>query len=100
MEEFRYESANRADEARSDVRVMGFWGNRRYAFFDFRVFYPFATTYLPMSLSSAYRSCSRAKKREYQERVERVEDVFHPYGDDVYWRYGSGDVRSGEVFGC
>ena len=73
-EEFHYESANRADEARSDVRVMGFWGNRRYAFFDFRVFYPFATTYLPMSLSSAYRSCSRAKKREYQERVERVED--------------------------
>ena len=73
-EEMRYASANRADEARSDVRVLGFWGNRRYAFFDFKVFYPFATTYFPLSLASAYRSCSKAKKREYQERVERVED--------------------------
>ena len=73
-EEFGYKSANRADDARSDVKVLGFWGNRRYAFFDFRVFYPFATTYLPMSLASAYRSCSKAKKREYQERVQRVED--------------------------
>lgn len=58
----------------SDVRVRGFWGNRRNAFFDFRVFYPFATSHFPKTLASVYRSCSGEKRREYKERVERVED--------------------------
>ena len=34
------------DEARSDVRVRGFWGNWKNAFFDFVVFNPQATSYI------------------------------------------------------
>jgi hypothetical protein len=73
-EEFKYGSANREDEARSDVRVRGFWGNRKNAFFDFRVFYPFAASYFGKSLRATYRDCGKAKKREYEERVGQVED--------------------------
>ena len=42
VEKLKYASANRADDARADVRVRGFWGNLKNAFFIFRVFYPFA----------------------------------------------------------
>ena len=70
----KYETANTSSDARSDVRVRGFWGNKRNAFFDFRVFYPFASYYFSSSLSSVYVSCSKAKKREYGERIGRVED--------------------------
>jgi hypothetical protein len=73
-EEMKYKSANKADDARSDVRVRGFWGNKKNAFFDFRVFYPFASSHFRNSLASVYKSCSQAKKREYKERVEQVED--------------------------
>jgi hypothetical protein len=73
-EEFRYGSANVKEEARSDVRVRNFWGNRRNAFFDFRVFYPFASSYFGKSLSALYKTASKEKKREYAERVQRVED--------------------------
>ena len=73
-EEFEYKSANSEDEARSDVRVRGFWGNKRNAFFDFRVFYPFASSYFSRELSAVYRACSKEKKREYNERVQQVED--------------------------
>ena len=73
-EELRGASANVSDEARSDVRVRGFWGKWRNAFFDFRVFYPHATSYAhPKSLASVYRKHSLEKKREYSERVEQVE---------------------------
>jgi hypothetical protein len=54
--------------------VRGFWGNLRNAFFDFRVFYPFASSHISRSLASVYKSCSQEKKRAYAERVERVED--------------------------
>ena len=47
-EVLRYKSANRSDEARSDVRIRGFWSNnRKDAFFEFRIFYPFAPSYDP-----------------------------------------------------
>ena len=32
-------------------------------------------TYSPQSLQSVYRACSKAKKREYQERITRAEDA-------------------------
>jgi hypothetical protein len=73
-EEMVGRSANVEDGARSDVRVRGFWGNMKNAFFDFRVFYPFASSYSSRSLASVYRSCSAEKKRAYAARVEQVED--------------------------
>jgi hypothetical protein len=73
-EEMERKTANVTDEARSDVRVRGFWSNRRNAFFDFRVFYPFASSHYGRSLAAIYKSNSLEKKRHYQERVAQVED--------------------------
>ena len=73
-EEMERKTANVTDEARSDVRVRGFWSNRRNAFFDFRVFYPFASSHYGRSLAAIYKSNSLEKKRQYQERVAQVED--------------------------
>ena len=45
-EVLKYKTANRSGEARSDVRIRGFWSkNRKDALFEFRVFYPFAPSY-------------------------------------------------------
>jgi hypothetical protein len=73
-EELEYKSAITSDEARSDVRVRGFWGNERDAFFDFRVFYPFVTTHYKRSLPAVYKSQSLEKKRQYEERINKVDN--------------------------
>ena len=52
-EEFKYKSANRKQDARSDVRVCGFWGNKKDAFFEFRVFYPFASSIANKSVDAS-----------------------------------------------
>ena len=67
-------SANRSAEARLDIRTRGFWGvNTQEAFFDLRVFHPFASSYSNTSLTSLYRQHERKKKREYGDRVREVE---------------------------
>ena len=45
-ERFEYRSANTKPDARSDVRMKGFWMNHQNAFFDTRIFYRFASSYL------------------------------------------------------
>ena len=52
---FDHKTANMTDEARSDTRVRNFWGNKANAFFDFRVFYPFATSYVDSKISCLYK---------------------------------------------
>ena len=74
-EVMRLKSANVSDEARSDVRVRGFWGNKRDAFFDVAVFYPFASSYLPKKIPNLYATIEKAKQREYKQRVNEVEDA-------------------------
>jgi hypothetical protein len=61
------------DEARSDIRARSFWQRQRNAFFDLRVFYPHASSYLSKSLPSLYASIERIKKREYADRILQVE---------------------------
>jgi len=68
-------SANRQDEARSDVRVRNFWGNRKDAFFEFRVFYPFASSHASKKTAEAmFLSVEKARKREYEERINVVDN--------------------------
>jgi hypothetical protein len=69
----KYKSANLQADARSDVRVRGFWTDQRNAFFDMRVFYPFASSYRNQKLSKLYSDVEKAKKREYGQRVAEVE---------------------------
>ncbi len=67
-------SANKEDEARLDVKARGFWNNDgQDAFFDVRVFHPFAPTYQRSSLTSLYRQHQNQKRREYGFCVREVE---------------------------
>ncbi len=67
------DGANTEDEARADIVARGFWLEFQMAFFDIKIFNPFAKTYLNMNLESAFRTNEKSKKREYNERVVRVE---------------------------
>ena len=72
-EVMRLKSANVQPDARSDVRVRGFWTDERNAFFDMRVFYPFASSYRHQKPSMLHRKAEQEKKRAYGQRVAEVE---------------------------
>ena len=74
-EAFKLKSANKEDDARSDIRVDGFWGKKRRAFFDVMVFTPFARSYLNRSLKSVYAEHEGRKNRQYKERILKVEQA-------------------------
>ena len=69
-------STNKSDEARLDIRARGFWGTGRGqqdAFFDVRVFYPFASSYRNSRLPTLYRQHESQKRLHYGHRVREVE---------------------------
>ena len=67
-------SANTDDNARLDVCAEGFGGiEHQDAFFDIRIFYPFASSYRQSKLSSVYRQHETKKRREYGQRVRDIE---------------------------
>ena len=66
-------SCNRNDDARADIKAHGFWNRYEDAFFDIRVFYPFAPSYQTSSLPALYRKQEKQKKREYGQRIREVE---------------------------
>ena len=67
-------SANTDDNARLDVCAEGFWGTEHQdAFFDIRIFYPFASSYRQSKLYSVYRQHETKKRREYEQRVRVIE---------------------------
>ena len=79
-------SANSSDEARLDFSAHGFWQKGQKAFFDVRVFNPFAKSHLNQKLDTAFKSNENEKKRVYNQRVIEIEHgsfsplVFTPYG--------------------
>ena len=74
-EAFKLKTANKQDDARSDIRVEGFWGKRRRAYFDVMVFTPFARSYSNRSLKAIYAEHEGRKNREYKERILKVEQA-------------------------
>jgi len=72
---FHYKSANKKLDARSDVRIRGFWSRKRNTFFDFKVFYPFARSYRSQTPSKLYKLAANTKRREYQQRIAIVENA-------------------------
>ena len=55
-EQFEHRTANREDGARLDIVAQSFWGrDRQSAFFDVRVFNPFAPCYRSSTLAQCYR---------------------------------------------
>ena len=72
-ETFKYRTANKEDDARSDIKCFGFWTNSRFAFFDVKVVSPFAKSYSSLSTKQLFRQSEKAKNREYRERILNVE---------------------------
>ena len=66
-------SANSADDARVDIAARGFWQRCEKAFFDVRVFNPYASTHRRQTLSSSFNANEREKKRQYNQRIVQVE---------------------------
>ena len=66
-------SANKEDEARLDVAARGFWQRWEMAFFDIRVFSPFAKSHMQQNLEAVFRSNEASKKRSYNQRVIQIE---------------------------
>ena len=72
-EHFQLRTTNTEDNARLDISAKGFWERSERAFFDVRVFNPFAPTNLKHQLESCYRQHETEKRRQYDERVREVE---------------------------
>ena len=73
-EHFEYRTANREDGARLDIVAQSFWGrDRQRAFFDVRVFNPYAPCYQSSTLAQCHRKNELEKKRAYEERVREIE---------------------------
>jgi hypothetical protein len=66
-------SANTEQDARVDIRARGFWTSQQNAYFDVRVTYPHAQSYLSKSLSSLLQSIENTKKRHYADRINQVD---------------------------
>ena len=62
-ESLRYRTAITDDEARLDVRALGFWGCKSTRdYFDVRVFNPFAKSYRKKALDTVYRQLEQLKR--------------------------------------
>ena len=67
-------SANKQDGARLDIAADGFWGSRfERAFFDVRVFNPYAPSNRQTQLYTTYRNHEKIKKRVYDQRIREIE---------------------------
>ena len=73
-EQFEHRTTNREDGARLDIVAQNLWGrNRQRAFFDVRVFNPYAPSYQSSTLAQCYWKNELEKKRAYEERVREIE---------------------------
>ena len=78
-EGFEFKSANKENDARSDIKVTGFWRAMRQAYFDVKVVSPFARSYAHLTQASIMKTAEKAKMREYKERIRDVEHAdFNP----------------------
>ena len=86
---FQLKSANIEDSSCLDIQTQGFWGDwQQSAFFDIRVFNPFAQSNAKSSLEATYR------KHENEETPLRAADlrsrawIIHTTGDSCNWWNG------------
>ena len=65
---------NNLDNARLDIKAQNFWDkSRRNTFFDVGVFNAYAPSNSSSSTDACYRRHEREKKRNYEQRVIKVE---------------------------
>ena len=66
-------AANKAHDARLDIRAQGFWAREQSAFFDVRVCHPNADSYKNLNPEKIYKLHENDKKRLHSSRVLEVE---------------------------
>ena len=78
---FSNRTASTEDNARLDVAASSFWGGRfERAFFDVRVFNPYAPSNRTPQIASSYRRHECEKRRVYEQRVREIEHAsFAPF---------------------
>ena len=87
-------TTKREDEARLDIAARGFWQQYEMAFFDVRVFNPFAKTYMKQNLETVFKNAESEKKTDYNERVIRIEHgSFTPIVLSAYGGFGKETSR-------
>ena len=62
-------SASSSDDVRLDVSARSFWQRGQRAFFDVRVFNPFAKNHLNQKLDTAFSSNENEKNQHYNQRI-------------------------------
>ena len=67
------EGSNVKVEARLDIATRSFWQSDEMAFFDIRVFNPFAKSHINTNLEVLFRSQEKIKKTAYNDRVIKIE---------------------------
>ena len=95
-ETFKYKTTNEKEGARLDVAARGVWNEGSRAFFDVRVFNPTAQSYSNQTLKATHKTNENSKKREYAERVLKVEHgTFTPL---VFSRLGALSVECAHLY--
>ena len=59
-------TANLDKEARLDISARGFWQRGEMAFFDVRVFNPYANSHMNQKLETVFKNNETAKKISYR----------------------------------
>ena len=73
MGEVLLRGANKAPDARLDIRARGFWTREQSAFFDVRACHPNADSYKNLTPEQIYKLHENDNKRLYSSRVLEVE---------------------------
>ena len=73
-ERFDHKTAKVAADVRSDVRVRGFFTKEQNAFFEFRIVYPFASSYLKLAPAELYEHVAHLRNMEYEQRINQVDN--------------------------
>ena len=73
-ERFDHKTAKVAADVRSDVRVRVFFTKEQNAFFEFRIVYPFASSYLKLAPAELYEHVAHLRKMEYEQRINQVDN--------------------------
>ena len=88
-------NSNKSEEARLDISIRGFWQKEQSAFFDVRVFNPFAPSYRNQKLENTFAGNERERKRAYSQRVLQVE---HGSFTPLIFAHSGGSSRETETF--
>ena len=78
-EDLFWKTTNRSEEARVDIRTVGFWTRQQAAFFDIRVTHPRSGLVSAQQVRQQLIKNEREKKRQYAERINTIDrGVFTP----------------------